>query len=209
MSNFYGKYVLLNEKMRMIQLFSWAGIYTLLISCFQSNQIKTKPQNIQNNMPLTSFYSLQSINMEGKLFTYDLLKGKKIVVLNTASKCGYTPQFADWQAFYEKNKDQVEILGFPCNQFLSQDPGTNQEIESFCQKNYGVTFKMFEKVDVKGKEQSIVYQWLTDKSKNGWNEQVPTWNFCKYVINEKGELTHFFGPGVKPTDKEFLLAIGL
>jgi glutathione peroxidase len=99
------------------------------------------------------------------------------------------------------------VLGFPANEFGGQEPGSNAEIGSFCQKNYGVTFQMFEKVVVKGEGKSPLYKWLTTKELNGWNEKEPTWNFCKYVVNEKGELTHFFGSKIKPTDAEFLAAI--
>ncbi len=136
-------------------------------------------------------------------------KGKKVVILNVASECGYTPQYADWEAFFEKNKANVVVLGFPCNQFGGQEPGTNAEVKTFCQKNYGVTFPMFEKVEVKGAGKSPLYHWLTEKAQNGWNEQEPTWNFCKYVVSEKGELLKFFDSKVKPTDEAFLAALKL
>ncbi|MBP6566048.1 MAG: glutathione peroxidase, partial [Saprospiraceae bacterium] len=99
------------------------------------------------------------------------------------------------------------VLGFPCNQFMSQEPGTSAEIETFCQKNYGVTFQMFDKVDVKGDQQSPVYKWLTDPAQNGWNSDVPSWNFCKYLIDENGKLTHFFASKIKPDSPEFLVAL--
>ncbi|MEY4906250.1 MAG: hypothetical protein RLZZ292_4065, partial [Bacteroidota bacterium] len=134
-------------------------------------------------------------------------KGKKVIVLNVASKCGYTPQYADWEKYYNENKEKVVVLGFPANDFMSQEPGSSSEIAEFCQKNYGVSFPMFEKVTVKGKEKAPLYQWLTDKTQNGWNEKEPSWNFCKYVVNEKGELTHFFSSPIKPTDAEFVEAM--
>jgi glutathione peroxidase-family protein len=142
------------------------------------------------------------IKVEGGEF-----KGKKIIVLNTASKCGYTPQYADWEKFHKENKDVV-ILGFPANEFGGQETGSNAEISSFCSLNYGVSFQMMEKVVVKGSGKCDLYQWLSDKSKNGWNEKEPSWNFCKYVINEKGELQNFFASGIKPSSPEFLAALG-
>ena len=156
----------------------------------------------------TSFFDFTVNSLEGQPVSLAQFRGKKIIVLNVASKCGYTPQYADWEKFYSENKDEVVILGFPCNDFLGQEPGTAAEIAEFCQKNYGVTFPMFEKVSVKGKNKSPLYQWLTDPAQNGWNSKEPGWNFCKYLINEKGELTHFFDSKVKPSSEEFIAAIG-
>lgn len=178
-----------------------------VFSCFNSSKVASSPSTSTATPKLTSsapsFYSLSATTLDGQTISMEQYKGKKIIVLNVASKCGYTPQYADWQAFYEKNKDNVVVLGFPCNQFMSQEPGTAEDIQAFCQKNYGVTFQMFEKVDVKGAEQSAVYKWLTDPAQNGWNSEVPSWNFCKYVIDEKGKLTNFFGSKIKPENEEF------
>ncbi|HLP94359.1 MAG TPA: glutathione peroxidase [Saprospiraceae bacterium] len=156
----------------------------------------------------SSFYQLQANSLDGKPVSLDQFKGRKIIVLNVASKCGYTPQYADWESFYQKHKDEAVVLGFPSNNFMGQEPGSAEEIAEFCQKNYGVSFPMFEKVDVKGKDISPVYQWLTDPAQNGWNKQEPSWNFCKYLINEKGELTHFFASKVTPESPEFKEAFG-
>jgi glutathione peroxidase len=136
-------------------------------------------------------------------------KGKKIIILNVASKCGFTPQYADWQSFSDKYGEKVAVLGFPCNQFLYQEPGSASDIGAFCQKNYGVTFQMFDKIDVKGSDQSLVYKWLSSPEENGWNTEVPSWNFCKYLINEKGELTHFFASKITPDSPEFVKALGI
>jgi glutathione peroxidase len=155
----------------------------------------------------TSFHTLSALSLDGEKIDMSRYKGKKVVVLNVASKCGYTPQYADWQKFYESHNDRFEVLGFPCNQFMEQEPGTNAEIGAFCQKNYGVTFQMFDKVDVKGSNQHPVYRWLSTPELNGWNDKVPSWNFCKYLIDEEGNLTHFFGPKIKPDSPEFLEAI--
>ncbi|WP_406566855.1 glutathione peroxidase [Dyadobacter helix] len=136
-------------------------------------------------------------------------KGKKVVVMNVASKCGFTKQYADWEKFYKDHGDKVVVLGFPSNDFKGQEPGSSEEIATFCSKTYGVTFPMFEKVEVIGDNKAPLYKWLTTKDLNGWNDQVPSWNFCKYVVNEKGELTHFFASKVLPTDPEFLKSVGL
>jgi glutathione peroxidase len=136
-------------------------------------------------------------------------KGKKVVILNVASKCGFTKQYADWEKFNKEHGDKVVVLGFPSNNFGGQEPGTSEEIATFCKATYGVSFPMFEKVDVKGDTQAPIYKWLTHKDLNGWNDKEPTWNFCKYVINEKGELTNFFASKVLPTDAEFLSAVGI
>lgn len=177
-------------------------------SCFNGNKVASAPKESisATNQEKPSFYDLKAMSLDGETIDMSKYKGKKIIILNVASKCGYTPQYADWQKFYESNKDQVEVLGFPCNQFLGQEPGSSDEIATFCQKNYGVTFQMFDKVDVKGDQQHAIYQWLTDPSKNGWNSEVPSWNFCKYLINEEGKLTHFFGSKIKPDNQEFIAA---
>jgi glutathione peroxidase len=162
---------------------------------------------MQQTTTATSFHTLSANTLEGVAVSMDQYKGKKIVVLNVASECGYTPQYADWEKFYEANKDKVVVLGFPCNQFGGQEPGDAGKIATFCQKNYGVTFPMFEKNDVKGSNQSPVYKWLTDLAQNGWNDQAPSWNFCKYLVNENGELVSFFASGVKPDDAAFKAAL--
>lgn len=195
-------------------VFLWLFISgAALSSCFDANQIAARPSAVQpgkDTLPTsTSFYSFTVPSLDGQPVSMERFRGKKIVVLNVASKCGYTPQYADWEKFYREHQDRVVVLGFPCNDFLGQEPGSAQEIAEFCQKNYGVTFPMFEKVHVKGDAKAPIYRWLTDPQQNGWNSQEPTWNFCKYLLNEKGELTHFFGPKVKPESAEFLGALGL
>ncbi|WP_373548702.1 glutathione peroxidase [Haliscomenobacter sp.] len=185
---------------------------TWVMSCFNSNKVTSAPgNNAEGSAKLTamssSFHTLSAKTLDGQTISMDQYKGKKIIVLNVASECGYTPQYADWQAFYEKNKDKVVVLGFPCNQFGGQESGSATQIQQFCQKNYGVTFQMFEKVDVKGNDQSPLYKWLTDPSQNGWNSDVPSWNFCKYLIDEEGKLTHFFASGVTPESADFKKAM--
>jgi glutathione peroxidase len=183
-------------------------VFFTLSSCFNQSEMRARPDGTAQ--ATASFYDFEMTPLEGgQAVDFQQFKGKKVVVLNVASKCGYTPQYADWEAFYKAHGDQVVVLGFPANNFMRQEPGTNEEIAEFCQKNYGVTFPMFEKISVKGDDQHPLYQWLSQKDKNGWNDQAPSWNFCKYVINEKGELANFFASGVKPDDPEFKKAVGI
>lgn len=192
--------------------FALLGMAVLLMACFNPGQMSTRPSaTVINSAPAsqTSFFQFTVNSLDGRPVSLEQYKGKKIIVLNVASKCGYTPQYADWEKFYEAHKDKVVVLGFPCNDFMGQEPGSAEDIAEFCQKNYGVSFPMFEKVHVKGDEIAPVYKWLTDPAQNGWNSQEPTWNFCKYLINEKGELSHFFASKVKPDSPEFLAAMGM
>ncbi len=189
----------------IVGLMKIGSLLTALALPFTQNMAKSRPENTVS-VEGKNFHSFKMKGIDGKEIDFSQFKGKKIIVLNTASKCGYTPQYADWEKFHKANKDVV-ILGFPANEFGGQEPGSNSEIASFCQVNYGVSFQMMEKVVVKGSNKCELYQWLTDKSKNGWNEKEPSWNFCKYVINEKGELANFFASGVKPTSPEFIEAL--
>ena len=148
-------------------------------------------------------YKVEDIN--GKQFDFASLKGKKIMVVNTASKCGLTPQYKDLQALYEEYKDKgLVIIGFPANDFMKQEPGTNEEIGAFCEKNYGVTFPMMSKISVKGKDMHPLYQFLTQKEQNGLQDSEVEWNFQKYLLNEKGELEKVISPRTNPKDKEIL-----
>ena len=127
-----------------------------------------------------------------------------MMIVNTASKCGYTHQYKDLQRLQDEYSEKIVVLGFPSNQFGGQEPGTEAEIAEFCEKNFSVSFPLFEKIDVKGDGQSPLYSWLTMKSKNGWNEQEPTWNFCKYIIDEKGSLVAFFPAKTEPYDEKII-----
>jgi glutathione peroxidase len=130
-----------------------------------------------------------------------------VLLVNVASKCGFTPQYAELQQLHEQYGDKLVILGFPANNFKGQEPGSNEEIAEFCQKNYGVKFQMFEKISVVGEDQHPLYQWLSKKELNGWNDEAPKWNFTKYLVNEKGELVKVFESKVKPTSEEVVAAI--
>jgi len=144
-------------------------------------------------------------DIEGNQFNFADLKGKKIMVVNTASKCGLTPQYEDLEAIYKEYKDQnFIIVGFPANNFLSQEPGSDEEIATFCQKNYGVSFPMMSKISVKGKDMDPMYQFLTMKSLNGLEDSDVAWNFQKYLIGEEGKLEKVISPRTLPTDPEVL-----
>lgn len=179
---------------------------SLLFSCKNQAQeaAVVKPLNT-NTMSKETIYSYKVKDLSGNEFDFASLKGKKILIVNTASKCGLTPQYKDLEAIYEKYKsNNFVIVGFPANNFASQEPGTNKEISEFCQKNYGVTFPMMEKVSVKGADMCAVYQFLTQKSKNGLQDSQVEWNFQKYLINENGELEKVVLPRVLPTDTEIV-----
>ncbi|GAB4027853.1 glutathione peroxidase [Spirosoma koreense] len=189
-------------------LSSFMSLSTLVKGIFaDKREVATAPANAP--APAKTLYDFTVKSLDGKPVSLSGFKGKKVVIMNVASKCGFTPQYADWEKFYKEHGDKIVVLGFPANNFKSQEPGSNEEIGEFCKKNYGVTFPMFEKVSVLGDDQAPIYKWLTTKDLNGWNDKVPTWNFCKYVINEKGELTHFFASKVKPEDEEFKKAVGI
>lgn len=155
-----------------------------------------------------SFYDLKTILNNGKELDFSSLKNKKVLIVNTASDCGYTNQYEGLQALYEKYKDRLTIIGFPANDFGEQEKGSDDTIEQFCKVNFGVTFPLAKKSTViKGPQQNEVYQWLTNDEKNGWNYTAPTWNFCKYLIDENGDLTHFFEAAIEPMSKELTAAI--
>jgi len=147
-----------------------------------------------------------SINIIGDEKTsLDTFKGKKILFVNVASKCGYTPQYKQLQELYEKYNDRLVIIGFPANDFLWQEPGKNKEIKTFCSTTYGVNFPIVEKTVVKKKEdQHSVYTWLSHKSLNGWNDVAPSWNFCKYLVDEEGKLLDMFTSKVTPLDEKII-----
>ncbi|SEI88264.1 glutathione peroxidase [Cyclobacterium xiamenense] len=153
------------------------------------------------------FYDFTLNDIDGNPVDFSQYKGKKLLIVNVASKCGYTPQYAELQELYEAYKDDLTILAFPANNFGGQEPGTNEDIKTFCTENYGVSFPIFEKISVKGVDKHPLYRWLSDKNLNGWNSTEPSWNFCKYFVNEKGDLVKFFPSSVKPMDEEIIKLI--
>ncbi len=178
----------------------------ILFSC--QNQAQPKKSETNMTTPVVAkenIYQFKVEDLSGNIFDFATLKGKKIMIVNTASKCGNTPQYKGLEATYKEYKDKgFVIVGFPANNFASQEPGTNEEIATFCQMNYGVTFPMMDKVSVKGDDMAAIYQFLTQKSKNGLQDSKVEWNFQKYLINEKGELDKVVSPRVLVTDPEVL-----
>lgn len=152
-----------------------------------------------------SIHQFKVEDIEGNSFDFSALKGKKIMVVNTASKCGLTPQYEQLEEVYSTYKDSnFVIIGFPANNFMAQEPGTNEEIVEFCTKNYGVSFPMMSKISVKGKDMHEVYQFLTQKSKNGLEDNDVQWNFQKYLLDENGILVKVISPRVLPNDAEII-----
>lgn len=163
---------------------------------------KSKTEKV---MEKQTIYQFKVEDLSGNVFDFASLKGKKIMIVNTASKCGLTPQYKDLEAVYKEYKDKgFVIVGFPANNFASQEPGTNEEIQTFCQLNYGVTFPMMDKVSVKGDDMCEVYKFLTQKSKNGLQDSEVEWNFQKYLIDEKGELVKVIKPKTLVTEPEVI-----
>ncbi len=182
----------------------------VLFSCQKAVQ---RPETLEASLALnpetmeSSFYDFEMQDLEGNTRTFSEFKGKKILVVNVASRCGYTPQYEGLQELYSNFSDKVVVLGFPANNFGGQEPGSNDEIKEFCSANYGVTFPVFEKVSVKGFDQHPIYRWLSDPDMNGWNSEEPSWNFCKYLLDEKGELLKYYPSSVTPLDEDILSLI--
>lgn len=148
-----------------------------------------------------SIYDFKMNSLEGDEIDFSRYSGKNLLIVNVASRCGFTPQYADLEKLHEEFGDQVVVLGFPANNFGAQEPGSNLEIAEFCQKNYGVKFQMFEKISVKGEDQHPLYQWLKERT-----GQEPSWNFCKYLVKPDGTVK-FFPSKIKPMDNEILNAL--
>jgi glutathione peroxidase len=169
------------------------------------NNPTQKSKNTTSKMEKQTIYQFKVTDLYDNEFDFASLKGKKILIVNTASECGLTPQYKDLEAIYAKYKEKnFVIVGFPANNFGAQEPGSNEQIADFCQKNYGVSFPMMGKISVKGDDKHELYQFLTEKSKNGLQDSEVEWNFQKYLINEKGELVKVLSPRVLPTDKEIV-----
>ena len=151
---------------------------------------------------ITTIYDFKVPSLEGSTIDFSKFKGKKVLIVNTASECGYTPQYADLQKLYEAYKSKLVIVGFPANNFGGQEPGSNTEIKEFCKKNYGVTFMMAEKVSVKGADIHPLFKWLTNKSENGVMDAEIKWNFTKFLLDEKGKLIGVFPSKVNPNSEE-------
>lgn len=157
----------------------------------------------EDRQPPVSFYSLKMPGNDGTEVDFSQFKGKKVMLVNTASDCGYTDQYSELQKLYDAHKDKLVILGFPANDFKEQEKGSDEEIAKFCKLNYGVTFPLMKKSKViSGADQNPVFQWLTDSAKNGWNKRQPSWNFCKYLVDENGVLIRYFASPVSPLSND-------
>ena len=180
------------------------SISIAFLSCITNSATKdlVAPKQNQQVVIEKSIHGFKVEALEGGTIDFADFKGKKILVVNTASKCGYTPQYKELEALYEKYKDKLVIVGFPANNFGGQEPGTNTEIKDFCEKNYGVTFPMAAKVSVKGDDMAPIYQWLTQKSQNGVLDAEIKWNFNKFLVDENGKMVAYFPSKVTPMSEE-------
>ena len=182
------------------------AIATAFLSCAaQTNQTTIMADNTtttEATIKAKSIYDFKVDALDGGTIDFSKYKGKKILVVNTASKCGYTPQYEGLEALYKKYQDKLVIVGFPANNFGGQEPGTNTEIGEFCKKNYGVTFPMAAKVSVKGDDKAPIFKWLTSKAENGVLDAEIGWNFGKFLLDENGNLLAYFPSKVTPMSEE-------
>jgi glutathione peroxidase len=201
-------YLLKPEEMTVRQ-YLLKALYPVIMLLGKISPAKNAVQvNKDNKEPIVSFYSLQSTAINGDTIQFSQFKGMKVLIVNTASDCGYTGQYAELEKLYEQEKDKLVIIGFPANDFKEQEKRNNDEIASFCKKNYGVSFLLMQKsVVLKKENQNSVFQWLTDAAKNGWCNQQPVWNFSKYIVDETGKLQYFYANTVSPADPHFMKSI--
>lgn len=184
------------------------ALYPLIMKLSKGTKNGKMLHNEKQAAPQVPFYNLQATGNNGLPLDFSQFKDKKVLLVNTASACGYTNQFEELQQLYEQEKDNLVIIGFPANDFKEQEKLDDSGVAEFCQVNFGVTFPLAKKtVVVKQENQNPVYQWLSRKNQNGWNEQEPDWNFSKYLVNEKGTLTHYFGPAISPLSPEVKQAL--
>jgi len=184
------------------------SIYPMIMWSTHSNGKKQSLENKNGATPAMSFYDLTMIAIDGTPFNFSNLKGKKIMIVNTASDCGYTGQYEALEKLQQQYKEQLVVIGFPANDFKEQEKSDNQNIAAFCKKNYGVSFPLMEKsIVIKKNHQNLVHKWLSDMSLNGWCNQEPAWNFCKYLINEQGILVNYFPMTIDPLDPSVIAAI--
>lgn len=172
----------------------------LSLAFFWNNPVHTPDSPVQTQ----TIYDFKVAGLNGGTIDFAGFKGKKILIVNTASKCGFTPQYEDLEALYKKYEGKLVIIGFPANNFFSQEPGSNENIEAFCKKNYGVTFPMAAKISVKGKDMAAIYKWLCNKSENGVMDAKVSWNFNKFLLDENGKLIAHFKSKVKPMSEEII-----
>ncbi|MFB9864624.1 glutathione peroxidase [Rufibacter immobilis] len=183
-------------------------LYPLIMRLSKGTSKGRVLQNEKKASPAQPFYNLSAVLSNGQPLDMGQFKGKKVLLVNTASNCGYTGQYEELQQLHEQHKDQLAIIGFPANDFKEQEKDDDQTISQFCQVNFGVTFPLAKKsVVVKDQNQNPVYRWLTQPNQNGWNGHAPDWNFSKYLLDENGVLTHYFGPAISPLGEEMQQAL--
>ena len=204
----YVEIVNLNSKNMSYRQKVLKAVYPVLMWWKNVTGKKTAQVSNTRTKPPVPFHSLKAEINNGELFVFASLRGKKVLIVNTASDCGYTDQYEDLQKLYEQHVGELVVLGFPANDFKEQEKGSDEEIAAFCKLNYGVSFPLMKKSVVKKSPgQNEVFKWLTDPARNGWNDKPPTWNFTKFLINEEGVLTDYFEAGVSPSGKQVQEAI--
>ncbi|WP_375419365.1 glutathione peroxidase [uncultured Hymenobacter sp.] len=185
-----------------------AGTLTAAQSCnFFTSSASAAMNNPEALAKAGTVYDFTVKSIDGKDMKLSQFKGKKLLIVNTASECGFTPQYKELEQLYKAHGDKVTVLGFPANNFGGQEPGTEQQIAAFCEKNYGVTFPLFSKISVKGDDADPLYKFLADKSRNGGISEAPSWNFCKYLVDEQGHVVKFYPSKVTPMSPELLADI--
>jgi glutathione peroxidase len=183
-------------------------LYPAIMWTSKSSGKKQIQINKNNAAPTVSFYTLTAKDIAGNDFNFSTLKGKKVLIVNTASDCGFTAQYEALEKLSHQFADKLVIIGFPSNDFKEQESKNNEDIVNFCKKNYGVNFPLMEKsIVIKKNHQNEVHKWLSDMTVNGWCHQEPAWNFCKYLVNEQGVLTHYFPMTVDPLSSDIISAI--
>lgn len=187
--------------MKTIAIVVVCGLAVFLAVSWKLKSDKRSDKKVIASKP-DELYKFKVKTIDGEEITLEKFKGKKLLLVNVASECGYTGQYKNLQALHEKYKDKLVIIGFPANNFGGQEPGTASEIKGFCQKNYGVTFQMMDKISVKGSDMHPLYKWLSTKEENGVCDDAPKWNFCKYLIDEKGHILKYFSSKVDPMSEE-------
>ena len=184
------------------------AVYPALMWFTKLTGKNTKGLSNKDVIPPVSFYTLQGVLNNGDTVLFNSFRDKKVLLVNTASDCGYTNQYEDLQKLSEQYKDKLVVIDFPANDFKEQEKRADKDIAEFCKLNFGVTFPLMQKsIVIKSAQQNPVFQWLSDSTKNGWNKRYPSWNFSKYLVNEKGVLTNYFGSSVSPLSKEVVAAI--
>jgi glutathione peroxidase len=180
------------------------SIYPMIMRSTNASGKKKLLENKNGAMPVSSIHDVKATTIDGSPFNFSELKGKKILIVNTASDCGYTGQYEALEKLHQQYKGQLVVIGFPANDFKGQEKSDNQDIAAFCKKNYGVSFPLADKIDVKGSNAAPIYQWLTQKSKNGILDASISWNFNKFLIDENGKMMAYFPSNVKPDSDAIL-----